>query len=267
MPKKSRTNSRAKKYIFTLININTDKIDQRYGITLPSNIGDIDPVPDNTTLIDDLGSSHRTPEVISFLDESKRLIKCDVSMINLHTGKPMGSEEQYHCFWCKHPIPIGIRPIGCPLKYVPHQAVKSYHSDISKDKYTIKENITETMADIIEGGDDKRMSLIRKGYYSTDGAFCSFNCCMAYIEDNRRNSLYRDSKKLLLKMYNSMNEEEIDGIEEAHHWRKLKVFGGQLSIEQFRSTFGKIEYVDHGYAMNYPRCVSIAVLFEEKLKF
>ena len=267
MPKKSRTKSRVKKYMFTLVNINTENIDQRYGITLPSNITETEPIPVNTTMIDDLRSSHKTPEIVSFLDESKRLIKCDVSMIDLNSGKLVGSDECYHCFWCRYPVPTGIRPIGCPLKYIPHQAVKSYYSEISKDKYTIKANITESMARHIENIDDKRLSLIKKGYYSTDGAFCSFNCCMAFIESNRRDSRYNDSQKLLLKMYNSMNDEEVEFIEPAHHWRKLRVYGGDLTIDKFRSTFGKVEYMNHGYMMDRPKCVSIGMLFEEKLRF
>ena len=268
MPKKSGNKSRVKKkYTFTLININTENIDQRYEITLPSNITDTEPVPINTTMIDDLGSSHKTPEVISFLDESKRLVKCDVSMIDLTTGNPIGSDDCYNCFWCRYPIPTGIRPIGCPLKYVPHQAIKSYYSEISKDRYTIKENITENMTSRIEDINDKRLSLIKKGYYSTDGAFCSFNCCMAFIKNNRKDSRYKDAQKLLLKMYNSMNEEEVDSIEPAHHWRKLHVYGGQITIDQFRSTFGKIEYRNHGNMADRPKCVPVGMLFEECLRF
>jgi hypothetical protein len=268
MPTKSRTKSRRKKkYMFTLVNINTENIDQRYGITLPSNITDAEPVPVNTTMIDDLGSTRKTPEVISFLDESKRLIKCDVSMIDLNTGKIIGSNDCYHCFWCRHAIPTGIRPVGCPLKYVPHQAVKSYYSEITKDRYTIKENITEKTANHVENINDKRLSLIKKGYYSTDGAFCSFNCCMAFIENKRRESRFKDAQKLLLKMYNSMNEEEVDFIEPAHHWRKLRSYGGNLTIEQFRSSFGRIEYLEHGYVLDRPKCVAAGMLFEEKLRF
>lgn len=263
----TKTSKPKKQYIFTLVNINPEIVDQRYGITLPSNIAESDPVPVNTTMIDDLRSSKKTPEVISFLDESKRLINCSVSMINFSTGVPLGSDVNYHCFWCRYPIPTGISPIGCPLSYVPHQAVKCYYSEINKDKYKIRENITEELARRVEKTNDKRMSLIKRGYYSTEGAFCSFNCCMAFIESNRTCSRYKDSQQLLLKMYNSMNDDKVDRIDPAHHWQKLRVYGGQLTIDQFRNTFGKIEYVNHGYMKEHPKCMPVAMLFEEKLKF
>ena len=38
-------------------------------------------------------------------------------------------------------------------------------------------------------------------YYETDGCFCSFNCCLAFINDNVHNAMYSSSKHLLMKMY------------------------------------------------------------------
>lgn len=99
-----------------------------------------------------------------------------------------------------------------------------------------------------------------------DGAFCSFNCCMAFIQDEK-NPVYRDSTTLLLKLYNSMNEEKIDEIEPAHHWRKLSSYGGDMTIEQFRENLNKIQYVNHGMYVDFPRVQSLGLLFEERLRF
>ena len=65
---------------------------------------------------------------------------------------------------------------------------------------------------------------------------------MAYITENKYNSLYNMSEMLLLKMYNDINPSTIPYIEDAPHWRKLQHYGGDLNIDQFRSSFNKIEY-------------------------
>lgn len=260
--------SSSRKYIFVLKNIDNPTIDRRFGIvynySLDSSL-ETD-LPTNITFIDDLVSSKKNSEVISFLNESKKMIKCNVSMIDVHTNKPNNASNTvaYHCFWCRHSIPSNCTPIGCPLKFVPHQAVKTYYSEISKDNYTIRENITESTITRVKNMNDPKLSIIEKGHYITDGVFCSFNCCKAYINDNKTNSEYKDSYKLLLKMYNDITQSEINEIEPAHHWRTLKVYGGNLSIESFRESFGKVEYLKQGV---YIKTTPIGILFEEKVRF
>jgi len=268
MPKKKS----AKKYVFLLKGVNTEKIDRRYCITLLSNITEEEPIPKNTTKIDDLITYKRTPEVISFIDETKQVVKCTVSMVNFESGKEYNNSNYYNCFWCRHSIPDNVKVLGCPVKYVPSQVVKSYHSEITKDKYTIKETITRKHMEHLEKINDDRLKLIKKDYYLTDGAFCSFNCIMAFIEepDNKKKPLYRDAKVLLLKMYNEINKDNIDSVGEiiaAPHWRKLQVYTGNLTITQFRENFNTVEYINHGMITKLPECKSIAIAFEEKLKF
>jgi len=256
-----------KRYIFTLKCINTEKVDQRFGISIVSNINTVEnKVPENTTKISDLTTNRNTPEIISFIDEAKKAHKCTISMIDFNTNKEIGQSNTYDCFWCRTPIPNNIMAIGCPIKYVPTQAVKSYYSEISKDKYTIKENIT-TKRNASINKEESNLTIIDKNYYLTDGIFCSFNCCMAYIEDNKHNSLYDMSEGLLLKMYHDIHPTKVVSIDEAPHWRKLKQFGGDLTIEQFRESFNKIEYQNHGFMSCFPKFKSVGVLFEEKLKF
>ena len=86
----------------------------------------------------------------------------------------------------------------------------------------------------------------------------------ALILDNNNNSMYNMSKMLLLKIYNDIYPDINPFIEYAPHWRKLIVYGGDLTIEKFRNSFNKIEYKNHG-TIN-PRFKSLGVLFEEKLK-
>ena len=78
--------------------------------------------------------------------------------------------------------------------------------------------------------------------------------------------MYNISEMLLLKMYNDIHQVQTPyNIEEAPHWRKLKEYGGDLSIDEFRDSFNKIEYKNHGFIV--PKFKSLGILFEEKLKF
>jgi hypothetical protein len=256
-----------KRYIFSLVGVNIEKVDQKYGIAPMSSLAEEDTIPENTTKIVDLEIIRKTPDVVSFLDESKRLRKCSISMIDFKTNRSIDGKTVYKCFWDKNSIPGNLQPIGCPIKYVPSRVTKSYHSEISKETYTISEPITEKRRKDIEKRKDKRLNTESKGYYETDGVFCSFNCCMAFIDapENRTNPFYQHSESLLLKMYNDLNQDEgeIKEIMIAPHWRTLIDFGGHLTIEKFRESFNKILYQDHGVIS----CMSMGRLFEDKIKF
>jgi hypothetical protein len=267
MSKNLGKNMIGKKYIFVLKGVKTEKVDKRFGISIVSNITVEDQVPQNTTKISDLTTLRNTPEIISFIDEAKKAHKCTISMIDFNTKKEFPHSCIYDCFWCRNAIPDTVMAIGCPIKYIPTQAVKSYYSEITKDRYTIKENITSKHQKAIEKSKDSNLTLLRRDYYLTDGIFCSFNCCMAYIEDHKHNSMYDLSEMLLLKMYHNIYPTKVTCIDEAPHWRKLKQCGGDLAIEEFRDSFNKIEYKDHGYFSSTPKFKSLGVLFEEKLKF
>lgn len=262
-----------KKYIFTLHNVNTEKVDQRFGISIVSNIDNQDNVIANTTKISELSVSRNTPEIVSFVDEAKKPHKCTVSMVDFQSKKEFSQRSMYDCFWCRNSIPEKVIAIGCPIKYIPTQAVKTYYSEISKDRYTIKQNITSKHQETISkpskhnSKNSNNIHLLNKNYYLTDGIFCSFNCCMAYIEDNKHKSMYTMSQMLLLKMYHDIYPDKVPCIDEAPHWRKLKQCGGDLTIEQFRDSFNKIEYKEYGFVSKIPKCQSLGVLFEEKLKF
>jgi len=254
-----------KKYIFSLIGVNIEKVDQKYGI-IPlaiSSMGEDDLPPENTTKILDLDIIKSTSNIVSFLDESKRMRKCALSIIDF---EKYNEQRPYKCFWDKNPIPKGVQPIGCPIRFIPDRATKSYHSEITRERYTITESITEKRLDSLLKKKDKRISVEKNRKYESDGVFCSFNCCMAFIEDpeNKHNPMYRHSKALLIKNYNEIHpHSQITEIMPAPHWRALEDFGGDLPIEKFRESFNKIMYVDHG-VVSY---MSLGRLYEDQMKF
>jgi hypothetical protein len=252
MPKSSKC-----KYVLVLENINIRKVNTKYGIN--TTIVNSNQVP-NTTKLSELHIEKGTPEVISFLDESKRTHVCNVSMIDFN-AKMNINLFQYHCFWCKNPFET--KPIGCPIKYVSNKATKKYHSHISKDTYTINENITNNRKDKLN---DDLIVINNSPYYETDGVFCSFNCCKAFILDNKHNRLYDNSLLLLNKMYNEITGTLNSVISVAPHWRTLEQYGGHLNILQFRDSFNNIDYEYHGFSRNV-NFVPLTSLYEEKIKF
>jgi hypothetical protein len=258
-------NKRAKKgkYTFTLQGVNIAKINHTYGIEISNDeMVEDDKLSVNTTRLTELNTDKGTPEVISFLDETKRLHTCHVSMIDFQSRMDVNL-LRYHCFWCRHPF--DTHPIGCPIKYVSSQAEKKYHSHISRDTYTIKENVTTKRRQDLD--ENEQLSLKIGEYYETDGVFCSFNCCQAWINDNKHNRMYDRSTMLLMKMYNNMMGTRMVIITHAPHWRILETYGGHLNIIKFREGFNKVDYECHGNTKQVPKFLPLGTLFEEKIKF
>ena len=75
---------------------------------------------------------------------------------------------------------------------------------------------------------DSKYTLTAKNYYETDGIFCSFNCCMSYIEDNTHNALYDQSKHLLHQLFFRYFKKVVP-IKPAPDWRLLKEIMGERS--------------------------------------
>lgn len=267
---------KSKKYIFTLRNINTEKIEQKYGITIVSNISSVDEKPpENSTKLTELAEDHN--DVISFLDETKRLYQCHISMIDYKSGEEVKSLK-YRCYWDHNPFETN--PIGCPIQYISKKAVKNYYSEVGKDFYTIKENITRQRSGMIQSNKSKfvfsqidiptstcSININNNDYYSTDGVFCSFNCCKAFIKENKHNKMYENSDTLLSKLYQDMYNVKSIVINPAPHWRLLSVYGGYLTIQQLRDKFNKTTYESHGVIRNTDIFKPIAMIFEEKLNF
>ena len=265
------------KYVFTLKNVNTEKVDKKYGISLISNISNVDNQPQNTTKLSELTDTLcvKPNQVISFLDESKKLYQCNISMIDFETGNDI-ELLIYNCYWCRNKF--NSNPIGCPINYVSSKITKKYHSEVSKDKYRITENITKIKKEFFKKNKfifklikDKNantsISINKEEYYETDGVFCSFNCCMAFIKDNKKKKLYEKSEYLLIKMYTDLTGLKNINIIPSPHWRLLEEYGGNLTIKKFRENFNKINYDYHGVVKNYSLFKPVASLFEEKIIF
>jgi hypothetical protein len=201
-----------------------------------------------TTITPELGENI---ENLSFLDESRKIHKCMLSKIDLNN-------KNMCCYWDRHTFKT--EPICCPIKYVPSVISRTYFSEITKEKFTVKESITETQ----EISKEIETSINTNNYYETDGIFCSLNCCIAFIHENRHNPVYLDSESLLYKIQKDMLN-VTSKIVPAPHWRMLSEYGGCLDVDSFRNNFSRVEY---DYKGSYkPFFKSVAHTFEEKIKF
>lgn len=166
-----------------------------------------------------------------FLDARKIPNKLWGTMIDVTTNGCLPSSVQKPCWWCRHNFQT--RPIGCPLRYNPHKT-----TGIEKERFDEKSKAAG-------------LDCETNDFFETEGYFCSFPCCKAYILDQTTTVKYKDSAMLLTLLYVKIYGESSltsngrykDSIFPcAPTWKILKDYGGHLTIGEFRSSFGRLEY-------------------------
>jgi hypothetical protein len=246
----------SKKRCFFLKGFSHEEIDKKYGLSIISNIEKEANVNENKTDITDI--LDKSEEVcVSFVDEKND--KCLITMLDWINKDKFPLKTDKLCFWCKHSFQT--KPIGCPIKFINNRIEKSYISHITKDKYFMKENLTKNKLLHVLGIKQEYIEIkpIETEYYLTDGIFCSFNCIIAFIDENSHDFLYNESKMLTFNMYKDTLNKETKKIKPAPHWRLLKSFGGSLSIEEFRNCFNLYEYEECSFHMK-----TLSKIFKEK---
>lgn len=261
-----------KKHFFVLKGIEPLEIDAKYGFYVPAEktpLWGIATKPNKTemrTKITDLSQKNKEQQAFSFLDESKKEHSCILTMINHLDNNILPDKTPIHCFWDRHSFEY--RPIGCPIQYVPNRIVKNYYSEITKDNYTLRENISKTQ--FLQNDEyykDTNIELHQRNFYVTDGVFCSFNCCLAFIRANHSNPLYAYSENLLSNLYVECFGSSAEPITPAPSWRILKSYGGSISIDEYRKSFYKIDYKDiDNIVFPQIRCKSLGMLFEKQIR-
>ena len=139
---------RKSKHTFILSKIDVEVVDLKYGFSLLSNIGVDVAAAADTTLITDLPAVQNSDIAHSFVDESKKNHRCIVTMQDLIANERLPASTTTCCWWCRHNFTT--TPIGCPVSFVPGKVTKTYHSEITKDKYSITDNISKFRKSILE---------------------------------------------------------------------------------------------------------------------
>ena len=77
--------------------------------------------------------------------------------------------------------------------------------------------------------------------FYTIGDFCSLECCSRYAFENYNNKIYEIMP--VINMYNNIKYNKTDKINMAPNKLVLKIFGGNLSINEYRKSFNSIYYI------------------------
>jgi hypothetical protein len=191
-----------------------DKLDKQYEF---ESLQEEKFIPNQSTKITELNNIGIKDIILT--DEIKSNYNAKISLINPKKNK-------YHCFWDKHPI-NDTNTYYCPIEKIHNPKIKEYTSYINGKNYKIQDSLKQN-----------------DNEYYIDGVFCSGECLLAFIHDNKHNPLYSKSEFLSRELYN------INNIKIAPHWRLLDIFGGNMTIEEFRKSFTHICYELNGVVFN-----------------
>ncbi len=218
-------NQKRGQYVFVLEGIDfIEIIDENYGVKKEAeNINESVIDFDDQTIEYD----HKTTDLkleqktCTFYDINKNKIHMWLTMSDFVDQKHLPLTTDKPCWWCRHSF--NSCPMGIPIRYYP-DVQKGQHTEPIQT-FLKKRNLPTTTSD----------------YFETEGIFCSFPCCKAYILDNRFNSRYKKSLTLLSLLYYKLYDKYID-IPRAPSWKLLEEWGGSMNIEKFKNSFGKFVY-------------------------
>jgi hypothetical protein len=256
------------KTTFTLKGINIDDISVRYGFADSGDTEEEIKIPDDVTELP-------VNPVLNYHDSARRRKTGVITMVDL-LGRTIPEQTSVHCFWCRHPF--DTVPLGIPVKYIPSEAIKRYKSDAITRLTT--EPITESRKRCLrdEYGvntlftqDPDTFSFttlfVDNGYYLTDGMVCSFECMLAFIQNNDHDPLYSRSKMFAKRMIRQRFGQDAQ-ITPAGSWRLLKAYGGNEDITSFREGFSTITYSDlRNPLYEHPLEKSIGWLHNREIRF
>ena len=144
-----------------------------------------------------------------------------VTMADYLTYGCMPEHTDIRCMHDHHTFTTS--PIGLPIRYIKHRP----------DKIALGNDFDTDIFSHSRGGTND--------YFLTSGVFCSFPCCLAFLKDHANDPLFKNSKSLLYSLYFKLFSIEMQA-KAAPSWKTLKVYGGQLSIEEFRASFCVLNY-------------------------
>lgn len=210
-------------HVFKLSGVNPSEIDKQYFKFNNTHSLSEKYIPHQSTKISELNTFHGNQN-ITVVDELKNTHNARVSTVG-------NNPNPLYCFWDRHPITTD-KPIHCPIEKIQTPQIKTYTSHINGKPYKIQDSINLKM---------------EYDQYYVDGAFCSIECCLAFIEENKSNPLYQYSEHYLRDIF-TFNDQKC-----APHWRLLENYGGNMTIEEFRKSFTNTIYTPDGVVYN-PIC-------------
>ncbi len=200
------------------------------------------------------------PGYLSLLTDSRSEIHADITMVDVASAmnphiltenlspNDDDPEDMIVCRWCVGKIPVGCRPLGCPVDWLPSQIIRTSFSEMGRDDFTIKENVISAALPTAALGKKKESSEVdnRPAHYKTRHIFDSLNCVLAFAIDQREVPEYKFSIQLVHKLFRDLFPEANHELQAAPHWSLLKRHGGFLSKKKFDERIGVVIFVEHG---------------------
>lgn len=191
---------------------------------IPQTILPIEDTEENEIPISEL-LHEKSKRASYYIDPRKMQHKLWGVMIDVTENGSLPISTSKSCWWCRSPF--HSLPIGCPLKY----SSPTTTSPIDRQR----------MADKLTAANFPPTPIEKLDFFETEGYFCSFPCCKAYIISQRSSIKYKDSAALLGLLYTTIYGSKAS-FPTAPSWKILKEYGGHLTIQEFRMTFGQLEY-------------------------
>lgn len=163
---------------------------------------------------------------LTFFDSKKNKVKFWPVMIDItqKAGLPIYTNKP--CRYCHHCF--SSHPIGCPIKY---------------NKFSDDKNET-----IIEYFKKYNLNFDTTDFFETEHIFCSWPCLKAYILNclsiNPNSNKYMNSLSYMTLMFKKIHDIKgvPDKIPTAGPIEIIDTYGGHLTIDEFRSSFGILNY-------------------------
>ena len=168
--------------------------------------------------------------ILNFLDSKKNKIKLWPVMIDITQKGNLPFYTDKPCRYCHHCF--NTHPIGCPVRYNPDIIDKNSDEYKRVIDFLNKYNFNTESTD----------------FFETEHLFCSWPCVKAYIlnmlSTNSMSQKYTESLSYLTLMYKKVNDlkGDIYKIPVAPPIDILEAYGGHLTIDEYRSSFGTIDY-------------------------
>jgi hypothetical protein len=135
------------------------------------------------------------------------------------------------CLFCTLDIDHHRSSVGCPIRYIEN------HNDIKHN--------------------DRQHS----GEYISHGIFCSYNCAKAFaLEKQQYDPMFANSSRYINVIVNKDSEKIIDVIPSPPK-DLLRMYGGYMTEDQYKSEIGKILYNHNGSTVLHP----VALVYTRKI--
>lgn len=180
--------------------------------------------------------------ILFFFDTKKEKVKLWPVMVDSNKESVLPLYTKYPCRNCHHSF--DGHPIGCPIHYHPHTQMHTLSNVHTSHKVQIRDQIVSFL-------EKNNLTVETNDFFETEKSFCSFPCVKSYIleclSNNSKAYRYQKSLSYLTLLYKKLYDVNILSLDIpiAPPIDILDTYGGHLTINEYRETFGVLKYTDN----------------------